>query len=84
VRGDRKSDSPSIPTSTARSVRSSSQSISSSAKLRVSGRPQNPLIRSRDRDRGDAGRETQTDQLKLGQPAAEEPNEKAQAVVRSL
>jgi hypothetical protein len=44
--GDRSPASLSIPTSTARSVRSSSQSISSSAKARLSGCPQNSPIRS--------------------------------------
>jgi hypothetical protein len=42
----RRSPSRSIPTSTARSVRSSSQSISSSAKARLSGYLQNSPIRS--------------------------------------
>jgi hypothetical protein len=45
-----------IPTSTARSVRSPSQWIRSSAKVRVFGFPQNSPIRSAGRSRGASGR----------------------------
>jgi hypothetical protein len=44
--GPKRSASLSVPTNTARSVRPSSQSISSSAKVRVFGCPQNSPIRS--------------------------------------